>query len=178
MTKYLLLLLSFISSYTSSDVKDSKNVHLGSRYIHPSCSRSEICSPWYYCHEGQCKLGELPPHDILKVDGRHISVLDNTCVTYNNHLMEAGYCIYNFIHGQNSREVYYQLPKDISELNEVMCGAQFNRTGTLCIVSAQMVWYIPMKLLVSHVQMASLTGGSLCWLLFFLLQFSTSLFSS
>ena len=77
---------------------------------------------------------ELPPYDILRDDGRHTSVLGSTCITYNvdEKLLEAGYCIYNFIHGQKSHKIYYQLPIDISELNEVMCGEHFNRTGTLC----------------------------------------------
>ena len=112
-------------SITMSDVKESRNVD------HPlaTCPRGKFCSVWHYCHEGECKLGELPPNDILRDDGKHTSVLDHTCVTYNanENLLEAGTCLYNFIHFP-----YYRLPKDILKLNEDMCGEHFNRTGTLC----------------------------------------------
>ena len=46
--------------------------------------------------------------------------------------MEAGYCVYNLIHGEKEHKIYYRLPRGISELNQVMCGEHFNRTGTLC----------------------------------------------
>ena len=111
-------------SITMSDVKESRNVD------HPLATRprGKFCSVWHYCHEGECKLGKLPPNDILRDDGKHTSVLDHTCVTYNadEDLMEAGTCLYNFIHLP-----YYRLPKDISKLKD-MCGEHFNRTGTLC----------------------------------------------
>ena len=138
MMKHLLIVASYLYIAESSV---SKNKIYGSsplQFDKKTCMEYEFCSPWHYCHEGECKLGELPPYDILRYDGKHISVLDNTCVTYNykENIMEAGHCIYNFIHGQKSHKAYYQLQRDIFELNQVMCGEHFNRTGTLCAMCA------------------------------------------
>ena len=135
---YFLLFLTLnagllTESYTLSPATYSRNHLFGpeSNNITKSCRRYEFCSPWHYCHEGECKLGKLPPYGILRDDDRHTSVVDNICVTYDHDkkLMEIGYCLTN---GQKEHEVYYRLPRHISELNEVMCGEHFNRTGTLC----------------------------------------------
>ena len=130
---YLLLFVTLnagllTESYTLSPATYSRNHHFGPESNNITCRRYEFCSPWHYCHEGECKLGELPPYGILRDDDE---VLDNICVTYDydKKLMEIGYCL---IHGQKEHRVYYRLPRHISELNEVMCGEHFNRTGTLC----------------------------------------------
>ena len=54
-------------------------------------------------------------------------------MTYNaeQDLAEIGNCIYNCNNKQH-QFVYGILPKNPSELNEVMCGSEFNRDGTLC----------------------------------------------
>ena len=138
MAEYLLLMLSLnvglVSHTAACGTEVSRNESRPLPSKNTTCSRHEFCSIWHYCHEEECKLGELPPYHILRDDGRHTSVLDNMCVTYNTdkNVVEVGCCIYNFIHGQRSREVYCQLPTNISELNEYMCGGHFNRTGTLC----------------------------------------------
>ena len=67
---------------------------------------------------------------------RNLSVLDCFCVTYNEEesLTEVGNCIYNCENIQKSDlsdVLYHVLPKNVSKLNEAMCG-KFNRNGTLC----------------------------------------------
>ena len=134
MMKYIMIVTTIVYIAESSDSRNKRHGPHPLEVAEKNCTGYKFCSTWHYCHKGECKLGELPPYDVLRDDGRHTSVLDNTCVTYNadENSLEAGYCIYNFIHGQMEHEVYYRLPKDISKLNEVMCGEHFNRTGTLC----------------------------------------------
>ena len=107
---------------------------------HSTCSSengSYFCSPWHYCDKGECTCGEVP-YNILYCNKKgNLSVLDNFCVTFNanQNLTEVGNCVYNFEileKSDVSNVIYKILPKNPSELNEIMCGNQFNRNGTLC----------------------------------------------
>ena len=55
------------------------------------------------------------------------------CMTYDDHLGTiAGACMINcFMKNQSQRE-YYELPSNLSELNQVMCEDLWNRDGRLC----------------------------------------------
>ena len=93
----------------------------------------DLCLP---CSEGACKCGSIPNSVVRCTDGQ-MSVLDCTCVTYNNKsdLLEIGSCIYNCgrIHKSDlSDKLYHPLPENVNDLDETMCGKIFNRSGTLC----------------------------------------------
>ena len=92
----------------------------------------DLCLP---CSEGACKCGSIPNSVVRCTDGQ-MSVLDCTCVTYNNKsdLLEIGSCIYNceLINNDLSDKVYHPLPENVNDLDETMCGKIFNRSGTLC----------------------------------------------
>lgn len=59
-----------------------------------------------------------------------LSLLNGNCITVNETagLVEMGSCIYTT---GRLKEVYVQLPRNLSKFNEFSCGT-FNRTGTLC----------------------------------------------
>ena len=107
---------------------------------HSTCSSengSDFCSPWHYCDNGECTCGEVPHGTLHCSKNGELSVLDSFCVTFNTSqgLTEAGKCIFNCQNhkvNDSSDNIYRILPKIPSELNEVMCGNQFNRNGTLC----------------------------------------------
>lgn len=100
-------------------------------YLQDSDSCSDFCSPWVYCDRGECKCGEIP-YGILQCDVRaNVSLLNNNCLTYNKkeHLTELGKCLYTSSLASSTETL---LPKSLPELDYVMCGQLFNRTGTLC----------------------------------------------
>ena len=91
----------------------------------------------YYCVNENCRCTKKSPtRDIIQCsEKRNLSVLSCFCVTYNEDedIAEVGNCIYNCnnIKSDLSNPVYHVLPKNVSKLNEAMCG-KFNRTDTLC----------------------------------------------
>ena len=98
---------------------------------------SDHCS-LYYCVNENCRCTKkFLTHDVIHCsDKGNLSVLDCFCVTYNEDedITEFGNCIYNcenITKSDLSDILYHVLPKNVSELNEAMCG-KFNRTGTLC----------------------------------------------
>ena len=105
-----------------------------------NCSDSELddegykrCeAPWQYCDSGECRCGNQTLHDSIRCDTRkNLTVLTSYCVTFNEEegMTELGNCIYNH---RFKGDDYYELPLNLSELNEYVCGEVFNRKGTLC----------------------------------------------
>ena len=98
---------------------------------------SGTCPPWSYCNSssGYCHCSTY--NFILQCDDltNGGQILNCHCLTFNKktNTTEEGRCMYNCvkINFATPIETYHNLPRDISELNELMCGA-FNRTGTLC----------------------------------------------
>ena len=129
-----------VSSGDVEAISGSVEIHNLYSSNHSTCSSengSDFCSPWHYCDNGVCSCGEVP-HGILHCSKKgELSVLDSFCVTFNARqgLTEAGNCIFNAANHKGkdfSDNIYRILPKIPSELNEVMCGSEFNRNDTLC----------------------------------------------
>ena len=64
----------------------------------------------------------------------NVTLLTTYCATYDEDTgsVEVGSCIYNEGNIRSKVLIYASLPRNVSELNEFMCGELFNRTGTLC----------------------------------------------
>ena len=128
------MLLSILLIAILADVvitaEDSDSIVNHSREDPKKCSNeSDFCSPWVYCDDGECKCGGFPGHiaSLQCQVGKNLSILSSKCVTYNR-TIEFGSCIYNM----GNKDLSATLPKNLSQLNEKMCGKLFNRTGTLC----------------------------------------------
>ena len=90
-----------------------------------------------FSDDGLPKCGDIP-HDILQCSSQgNISVLDCHCITYNENEKESqaeiGSCIYYCVYKSSFIDsVYNILPENTSDSNEMMCGKDFFRDGTLC----------------------------------------------
>ena len=104
-----------------------------------SCSSNDSTRLCVFIDDGLSKCGYMQ-HDILQCSSQgNISVLDCYCITYNENdkesQVEIGNCIYNCVNIKESYfidSVYHILPKNASDSNEVICGKEFSRNGTLC----------------------------------------------
>ena len=100
-------------------------------------AESGFCSPWAYCDKGECMCGETP-NEIMRCSvGKNLSIIDYNCVTYDESsgIFEAGSCMYTSLNTTSVQRVdlpVHILPRDVSALNDFLCGKRFNRTGTLC----------------------------------------------
>ena len=123
-----------ISSANGSDIsqKYSKD-QIHNSYYCPSNDSTNLC---VFSDDGLSKCGDIP-HDILQCSSQgNISVLDCYCITYNKNEKESqaeiGSCIYNCGYTDSIYSLYQILPENISDSNEVICGKEFSRNGTLC----------------------------------------------
>ena len=120
---------------TITTIQEFYEDHLYSTNSTVSCidNRSDYLS-WKYCVNENCRCTKkFLKHDVIHCNDKgNLTVLDCFCVTYNKEesLTEVGNCIYN-CENITSDVLYHVLPKNVSKLNEVMCG-KFNRNGTLC----------------------------------------------
>ena len=101
-----------------------------------SCSSNDSTRLCVFSDDGLSKCGDIP-YDILQCSSQgNISVLDCHCITYNEESQaDIGSCIYNCFNATKtgfSDSVYHILPKNTSDSNEVICGKEFSRNGTLC----------------------------------------------
>ena len=140
--------------------------HRPSKYLLPLEGNETL--PWSCCEHEACQYQDMLPYGILKCDGTGtLSVLNGYCVTIDEeNILEAGHCLYRY---NMQREILYTaLPKNKSALIDFMCGMELDlhKTGTLC-GKCQDGYYPLAYSYDMSVQMASLTGGNLCWLLFF-----------
>ena len=97
---------------------------------------SRQSEPWLYCVE-DCNRCNLWPDNIFTCSNLtgQVDLLSTYCATFDNDTenIEIGECAYNEANIRGSTEdAYVQLPRNVSELSEFMCGELFNRTGTLC----------------------------------------------
>ena len=105
-----------------------------------TCFEDSSCPPWYYCgnKSSECTCGLSHDHSIRCNQTLQTSaVLDCYCVTFDEkrNTTVAGACIYNCENIANKESldpVYHKLPRNLSELNELMCNHHLNRTGPLC----------------------------------------------
>ena len=132
---------SKVSSYNSSQTQIPRSVLANTGLsLFPALGRgvSDCSSPWSCCSNKvctkQCNNGKIL-HDVLKCGQRgNLTVLNCNCVTYNSkeNLTEVGLCIYNCRNGRKYKSLYITLSPNKTDLNDFMCGNEFNRAGTLC----------------------------------------------
>ena len=101
-----------------------------------SCSSNDNTRLCIFNDDGLSKCGHIP-YNILQCSSQgNISVLACYCITYNEESQaEIGSCIYNCFNTNKTGfgdSVYHILPKNASDLNEVICEKEFFRNGTLC----------------------------------------------
>ena len=102
-----------------------------------SCSNNSSSSLCTLCEDGLCRCGDIP-YDILQCIGQNkLSVLDCHCITYDEEESQAeiGSCLYNCANTNKTHFynfVYRILPENVFVSNEMMCGNEFFRAGTLC----------------------------------------------
>ena len=80
---------------------------------------------WHYCDNGTCACGPSPPHDVLQCDGsKSLNVSSRQCVTFDqtSNSTYFGHCPFALGH-----TTFPYIPH---ELEDVMCGKHFNRTGS------------------------------------------------
>ena len=124
-----------ISNGNTSVMKYSEDQLYNSNFSY-SCSTNDSTRLCVFSDDGLSKCGDIP-YDILQCSSQgNISVLDCHCITYNEESQaEIGSCIYNCFNTKKtgfSDSVYHILPKNASDSNEVICGKEFFRNGTLC----------------------------------------------
>ena len=127
--------LPVISNGNTSIMKYSEDQLHNSNFSY-SCSSNDSTRLCVFSDDGLSKCGDIP-YDILQCSSQgNISVLDCHCITYNEESQaEIGSCIYNCFNTNKtdfSYSVYHILPENTSDSNEVICGKEFSRNGTLC----------------------------------------------
>ena len=95
------------------------------------CSVLANCPTWHYYNNatGQCECGFGLQ---CSSDGNQVEIANGVCATTSRH--ENDYYIGNcpFFHPiNNTNRMYSEIPGNISQLDEVMCGP-YNRRGLLC----------------------------------------------
>lgn len=98
----------------------------------------EACPTWYVFNNitGRCSCIELEGEIICDKEFNGVHIANSLCMTYDNDTGETtvGKCPYMMLSRQHEgllESGFIDLPENISELNEFMCGP-FNRMGYLC----------------------------------------------
>ena len=92
----------------------------------------DLCPPWFINSSSGCVCDRQSGQREVMCDSTSTLLYFGYCMTYNsvNGLSELGKCPY-IAKYTISDYVYLQLPDNVSNLNEFMCGP-LNREGTLC----------------------------------------------
>ena len=91
------------------------------------------CPTWFVPqsnHSGDCTCGAQIQVKCDEHSNQSMIFVGFCMTTYNDSMTVAGDCLYNS-HSPDSDKMYVKLPRNISLLNEFMCGG-LNRTGILC----------------------------------------------
>ena len=140
MTVVLLLISLVISAAVTSEqeVDGLDGIALplvkGGSYGSSSANHSKNnCYPWMYRRNstGVCECSKIPYRAVLcDPTIPRTSILDCYCMTYNKKQdeVELGRCVYGC--GHKTDTVYYELPWNKSELNNIC--EKFNKDSTLC----------------------------------------------
>ena len=95
---------------------------------------NQTCPTWFVPSNNTCKCGSTVGGTLVKcLENQNQSLLlAGFCMTYNDStgVTVVGSCPFNY-HPAVVQQVYIKLPKDVSKLNDFMCGG-LNRTGQLC----------------------------------------------
>ena len=100
---------------------------------------TSTCPPWFSYDNitGQCECGD-ELDGIVSCDNKEkkVYVMECYCMTYDKHLgVVVGSCSTNCLVRRSdlSFHVYFNnIPPEVNNLNEKMCGKRWNRNGTLC----------------------------------------------
>ena len=80
-----------------------------------------------------CRENLNSNYDIKCDDNVHLSVLRCSCATYNEEEMTVtgGKCIQSCGTTYSMKELYFELPYNLTKLNQFMCEDRWNRTGAI-----------------------------------------------
>ena len=112
---------------------ENNSTYKQASHSHPSFSQ-DGCYPWMFHNRTsvKCDCSDIPYQAVLcDPTTPRTSILDCYCMTFNSERdeFELGRCLYGCGHAKDT--VYYELPRNASDLNEYTCG-QSNRDSTLC----------------------------------------------
>ena len=118
-------------------ISSSKEPDLSSLLIRETVKTDE-CPTWMYqANESENCICGIDNHHTVKCDQsvEKVYILDSYLMTYDEEVQEVvvgaslyGVGLYN---DSSNYDIYHQVPKNKSQLNDYMCG-QFNRKGRLC----------------------------------------------
>ena len=97
-------------------------------------STSEKCPTWYSPTKNgnsSCLCGHTIHNKVHCLKDDRVSLLVGNCMTYTDNQALVGLCPYTAHNSDPVSNLYTTMPKNLSELNEFMCGWN-NRTGLLC----------------------------------------------
>ena len=99
---------------------------------------TSLCPPWFLYDNatGQCVCGD-ELNGVLSCDDEENKVYMTAChcMTIDNELgITVGNCFINCVLRESNRsfQMYLRIPSNVNQLNELMCGERWNRTGRLC----------------------------------------------
>ncbi len=127
-----------ISSLSADVIKEPQRCSNSCSNVSLACSEEEDgCPPGMFCNNGSCECG-VYPNKFISCNGTSSSVLRYNCVTFDKskNLTVVGSCMHSmktdkFRHNYSGDVLYHQLPKNVNELDDIMC-APLNRTGLQC----------------------------------------------
>ena len=130
------LLLFFLATLGLCLVGDALcNDELSSNLSSSVNSASEDCPTWYlHAKRGgksSCFCGPLIHNKVRCENDYQVGLLYGNCMTYTDNQTLVGLCPYTAHNSDPVSNLYTTMPKNLSELNEFMCGWN-NRTGLLC----------------------------------------------
>ena len=133
MTLQVLIALFVISGCSSVPTLGASEQILPSPFSEGENGR---CPTWHYYDGTQCECGTAPEGGVLCEGSKPVLLMLGSCMTYDlsHNSTFYGDCPFSstITFPESSLEGnYIQLPQDVLELNEVMCG-RLNRTGLLC----------------------------------------------
>ena len=104
----------------------------------PVVKNRSLCSPWFLYENKtrHCVCGD-ELNGVLSCDEeeKKVYMRECHCMTYDNKTgITLGTCVTNCILRKSNSlfQMYFKIPSNMNQLNEVMCGERWNRTGRLC----------------------------------------------
>ena len=99
---------------------------------------TSLCPPWFLYDNatGQCVCGD-ELNGVLSCDNEEnkVYMVACHCMTIDNELgITVGNCLINCVLRESNRsfQMYLRIPSNMNQLNELMCGERWNRTGRQC----------------------------------------------
>ena len=136
----LLMLLTTVKSFCQAvPLFYKSDINLDNSNNSSTMDRNTNVCPAWFLHEnktGQCVCGD-ELNGVLSCDKEtnRVYMIECYCMTYDDELgITTGTCFTNciLIESKISFHMFFKVPSDVNQLNEVMCGERWNRTGRLC----------------------------------------------